>query len=151
MATNHFTANFSNLNLHSHPYHGTNQVSIIYGSSIAIQNFGNGILPTSFGNFLHHYLFHVPSISRNLLSVRQFCLDNSVFFKFNFFGFLVNDLCTQEIHLRGPIKDGLYVLLSYAPAMIPFIKQALIGEWTSQQIWHSRLGHPSLHITSFTI
>ncbi|KAF5452112.1 hypothetical protein F2P56_027145 [Juglans regia] len=51
-ATNHFTADFSNLNLDSTPYQGTDQVSIGVGSSIPIQNVGSAHIntPNGFAN-----------------------------------------------------------------------------------------------------
>lgn len=107
VATNHFTVDFSNLNLDSHPYHGIDQISIGDGSSISIRHSSTRILPTPSGNFLLCHLFHVSSISCNLLYVHQFCLDNSVSFEFNSSGFLVKDLRTQKVLLRGPVKDGL--------------------------------------------
>ncbi|KAF5460124.1 hypothetical protein F2P56_020015 [Juglans regia] len=48
-ATNHFTADFSRLNLESSPYQGMDHVSIGDGSSIPIQNSGTGILQTPSG------------------------------------------------------------------------------------------------------
>lgn len=150
-AINHFTADFSNLSLGSSPYQGTDQVCIGDGSSLPIQHSCNGILPTPHGNFLLRHLLHVPSISHNLLSVHQFCLDNNVFFEFNSSDFFVKDLRTQAVLLYGPVKEGLYVLPDDAQAVSNPSKQALIGERTSSQIWHSWLGHPSPRIIAFTI
>ncbi|KAA8515355.1 hypothetical protein F0562_018415 [Nyssa sinensis] len=130
-ATNHFTSNFSTLNLDSHPYQGTDQVCIGDGSSLPIQHSGTGILPTPSGNYLLRHLFYVPAISRNLLSVRQFCCDNNVYFQFNSTGFVVNDMRTQTVFLRGLVKDGLYVLPTDAHAVASIPKQAHIGERTS--------------------
>lgn len=59
------------------------------GSSLPIQNVGSAQWSAPSGKFLLTHLLHVPMISHNLLSVRQFCLDNDVFFEFYFGFFLV--------------------------------------------------------------
>lgn len=141
--------------MESTPYARPNQVSIGDGSSLPIQNTGTGLLPTPTSKFLLHHLIHVSSISKNLLFVRQFCHDNSIFFEFNSSGFLVKDLHTQEVLLQGPVNKGLYVLPSHdeliSKSTNSIQHQALIREKTTPQIWHSRLGHLSPRVTSFTI
>lgn len=107
---NYFTSDFSNLNLDSTTYQGSDQVSIGDGSTLPIQHIGTAHLNSSSGKFLISQLLHVPSITRNLLSVRSFCLDNSVFFEFHSIFFFVNDLHTRAALLQGHVKDGLYEL-----------------------------------------
>ncbi|KAF5466071.1 hypothetical protein F2P56_016028 [Juglans regia] len=149
-ATHHFTADINNLNVDSSVYQGSDQVSIGDGSSIPIQHVGSASFSSNTGNFLLTNLLHVPSISRNLLSVRQFCQDNNVIFEFHSSFFLVKDACTQETLLQGPVEDGLYVFHAAAVPSSPSPK-VFSAVRTSAQLWHSRLGHPSSRTTSLIL
>jgi hypothetical protein len=79
-------------------------------------------------------------ICKNLLSVRQFALDNSVFFEFHYSHFAIKDSQTGITLRQGRIKDGLYQLLPSSRSSS--IIKALVGERTSPASWHKRLGHP---------
>ncbi|KAF5442908.1 hypothetical protein F2P56_035516 [Juglans regia] len=135
-ATHHFTPDYNNLNLDSVSYQGSDQVSIGDGSSLPIQNIGTAQLHSSTGNFLLTQLLHVPSISKNLLSVRQFCQDNNVFFKFHCDHFVVKDSRTRVTLLQGPV-EGLYVFPSSAAATASSsLPQALLTTKTTNHLWH---------------
>ncbi|KAF5482597.1 hypothetical protein F2P56_003155 [Juglans regia] len=152
-ATHHFTADLAYLNLDSTPYQGSDQVSIGDGSTLPIQHSGSAHLHSPSGKFILHNLLHVPSISRNLLSVRQFCLDNHVYFEFHSHFFLVKDSATQAVRLKGLVEDGLYTLPSTITASqspsTSTPKAFLVS--TSPTQWHERLGHPSTRVTNLTI
>ncbi|KAF5458503.1 hypothetical protein F2P56_022526 [Juglans regia] len=155
-ATNHFTSNFSNLNLDSNSYQGSDQVSISDGSTLPIHNIGYGQIHSSSHKFLLSQLLHVPSITRNLLSIRQFCAYNFVFFKFHFEFFFVKDLCSRKLLLQGHVRNGLYELPSNVMATPPlhglnWSPTTLLGERISPQTWHNILGHPLQRTTSLTI
>nr|KYP46481.1 hypothetical protein KK1_031937 [Cajanus cajan] len=51
----------------------------------------------------------VPSITKNLLSVSQFCRDNQVFFEFHANTCHVKQEHTKETLLEGKFSKGLYV------------------------------------------
>lgn len=85
------TTDFSNLTMNSQPYSGDEQVKIGNGFAMPIQNFGDSILPSSSCPLSFLNLLHVPSLVKNLISVRQFCSDNSVFLEFHSDFFVVND------------------------------------------------------------
>jgi len=54
-------------------------------------------------------LLHLPSISKNLLSVSQFARDNSVFFELHPHFCLVKSQATNKVLLQGVVgADGLY-------------------------------------------
>lgn len=148
-ASHHFIADLQNLNWGSSTYQGHEQVSINDGSSLPIHHVGSAQLDSNTGKFLLNQLLHVPSISHNLLSVRQFYCDNSVFFEFHFSLFFVKDSCTQEILLQGHIEDGLYVL-RFDEEPLYVSPQAFLGTHTTTQLWHSSLGHPSPRMTSLS-
>ncbi|KAF5469302.1 hypothetical protein F2P56_013386, partial [Juglans regia] len=132
-ATHHFTADPNNLTMDSMSYQGPDQVSIGDGSTLPIHNIGSSHMTTPTGNFSLNSILHVPSISRNLLSVRQFCHDNNVFFEFHSNFFLVKDSCSRETLLRGLVEDGLYALPIASQPSLHKSPQALISTRTSPQ------------------
>ncbi|KAF5480595.1 hypothetical protein F2P56_001331 [Juglans regia] len=127
-ATNHLTSDLSHLNLSSAPYGGTHKIRVGDGSALPISNIGDSILSTSSHSFLLKKLLHVPNITKNLISVRQFCFDNSVFFEFHSSFFVVNDSKMRTPLLHGPTHDGLYSFPSSKTSSSP---QALVGERAS--------------------
>jgi hypothetical protein len=99
-------------------------------------------LPTAKHNFSLHSLLHVPKIQKNLISLHKFTHDNNVFVEFYPKYFRVKDLLTRKL-LQGPSKDGLYPWPLIAFVSTP---QAFLGERTSVNQWHHRLGHPALQV-----
>ena len=91
--------------------------------------------------FKLHNLLHVPSITKNLLSVSQFVKDNLVFFEFHPYMCLVKSQGTNRVHLQGVVSvDGLYsfhnlklqdhlsMLLSSSD---PFVGSAIVSSLSS--------------------
>ncbi|KAK4272007.1 hypothetical protein QN277_020616 [Acacia crassicarpa] len=107
-ATHHMTNNFSNLNLRSNPYQGQDTVTISNGAHMSITHHGSSTLHTTSGNFLLSNVLHIPEITKNLLSVHQFCRDNNVFFEFHSGYFCVKDERTKQLLLQGPSLKHLY-------------------------------------------
>jgi len=99
------------------------------GSGMHISHIGSASLTLSRQNFILNQLLRVPLICKNLLSVRQFALDNSVFFEFHSSHFVIKDSQTRITLHQGRIKDGLYQLIPSSSSSS--IKQALVGECTS--------------------
>ncbi|KAB1213363.1 Retrovirus-related Pol polyprotein from transposon TNT 1-94 [Morella rubra] len=147
-ATNHMTNDFSNLTIQPSEYFGEDQVWVGDGSALPIHHIGNTNLPTPHDNLLLHNLSHVPLLTKNLLSVRQFCEDNMVFFEFHSSFFCVKDLRTGKILLQGLTSNGLYTLPASGTSVLAShsTPQVSVGERTSPSHWHQRLGHPSLSI-----
>jgi hypothetical protein len=79
----------------------------------------------------------VPSITRNLLPVRKFAIDNHVFFEFHPHFLLVKDLATRATLIRGWCQDGIYML------NLPSLHTALQNSRVSKTQWYYRLGHAS--------
>ncbi|XP_016195998.1 uncharacterized protein LOC107637061 [Arachis ipaensis] len=108
-ASHHITFDQSNLNTGSE-YDGSQQVYGGNGQGMKITHVGNSILHASLSNrpFRMQNLLHVPNISKNLISVAKFALDNYVFFEF--WPYLCNVKCqiTRQVLLQGLLKDGLY-------------------------------------------
>jgi len=95
--THHLTNNLQNLNISFEEYSKQDQIHIGNGTSPSISYSGSASLSFSRRKFLLKQLLHVPNICKNLIYVRQFALDNDVFFEFHS-SFLT-------------IKDGLYHLV----------------------------------------
>lgn len=63
-ATNHITNDLNNFSFYE-PYQGSDQVQVGNGSSLSIQNTGQGILPTPTFPFQLKNVLHVPEIASN--------------------------------------------------------------------------------------
>jgi hypothetical protein len=141
-ATHHVTNELQHLYLSTEDYHGQDQIHVGDGTGLPITHIGSPSLILTRHQFLLKQLLHVPLICKNLLSVRKFALNNSIFFEFHSSYFVIKD-CQIGITLhQGLIKDGLYQL--HPSSSSSSIKQALVGERTSTDHWHKRLGHLAL-------
>jgi hypothetical protein len=66
------------------PYHGHDKIYIANGAGMHISHIGQASLPTHTSKQLHlTNVLHVPSVTRNLLSVRKITRDNNVFAEFH--------------------------------------------------------------------
>jgi hypothetical protein len=145
-ATHHLTGHLQNLNLAQEEYHGQDQIRIGDGTGLNISHTGTASLPLSRRKFILQQILHIPSICKNLMSVRKFALDNSVFFEFHASYFLIKDKQTRLLLHHGHLKDGLYQLLPSPSSSSSSINQALVGERTTPVSWHKLLGHPAFRI-----
>ena len=143
-ASHHLTPDFSNLNMSSKSYSGTDQITIGNGQGLPISHIGNASLSTPNHSFSLKHVLYVPNACKNLLSVSQFAKDNSVFFEFYANFFFIKDLTTGRILHHGPLRQGLYPLFSRSCPTTP--SHALLGERTSAANWYLRLGHPNFRI-----
>ena len=152
-ASNHFTNDLNNLNTYQ-PYLGTDQVTVGNGSTLPILHTGNGILPTPTVPFTLNNLFHVPSISSNLLSVHQFIVDNKCTITLDVDIFVIQDKLTKKVLYKGGFSHGLYHLPASASSSLPASTSSLSSPPVClhcstedsahhASLWHSRLGHPS--------
>jgi hypothetical protein len=148
-ATHHLTNNLQNLNISSEEFSGQDQIRISNGIGLSISHSGSAALSFSRRNFLLKQLLYVPNICKNLLSVRQFALDNDIFFEFHSCFLTIKDRKTRLPVHHGQLKDGLYHLLP--PQVSSSQSQALVGERTSPHSWHHRLGHPALRTVNFVL
>ena len=103
---------------HNKPLFSPHFVTVGNGSSIPITRFGNSRLYTNDTSFLLKDVLLVPSLIRNLLSVRKFTRDNSCTIEFDAFGFSVKDLLTRIEIIRCDSDGDLYtVTLSPSPPL----------------------------------
>jgi hypothetical protein len=91
--------------------------------------------PTSHPLYLCNVLV-APNIVKNLVSVHKSTTDNSVYAKFDPFGFSVKDLPNKIKILRSNSSGALYLVLPTTTSH----PQALLV--IDPVLWHRRLGHP---------
>jgi hypothetical protein len=92
-ASSHMTSDDGILlsrHLPSHP-----SITVGNGASLLVTHCGSSALRTDSSTFHLNNVLVVPSLIHNLLSVRQFTLDNSCSIEFDAFGFSVKDIRTD--------------------------------------------------------
>jgi histone deacetylase 1/2 len=142
-ATDHLTHELSKLNSRE-SYTGPDQVRTADGSGMRISHVGQASLLSLTSkriNLLN--VLRVPSVTRNLLSVKKLTLDNDVFVEFHPFHFFVKDRVTRDVLLRGRSRHGLYVLDAPATPTVAQVSQVFTGVRVAPSQWHARLGHPA--------
>lgn len=157
-ASNHLTPEADKIN-NKTDYMGKEHMIIGDGSSLKIAHIGTGFLDTTYSSpLLLNDLLHVPTITKNLISVSKLTSDNNVSIEFFPHFCSVKDLETGKEVLRGTLEGGLYRLdpipskkhvyathLSQTQSSQPSRTQSIVD------IWHKRLGHPSKNILSLVL
>jgi histone deacetylase 1/2 len=138
-AMDHLTNNLDKLTMREQ-YRGKDHVQTANGKGMRITHIGQSIIPTLSHSLHLKNILHVPSVTRNLLSVKKLTSDNNVFFKFHPLYFLIKDRESREVLLRGGCRGGFYNLDDST------IKQVFSSVKVSRDQWHSRLGHPATPI-----
>lgn len=111
-ATNHITSNLNNLSFHT-PYHGADKVTIDNGKKLPITHIDTSPLQTlPQSNFVLYVpnILHVPSMTKNLLSVSQLTRQHNVIAEFHSNVCFIKDKTSGLVLLQGRLKDGLYRL-----------------------------------------
>jgi hypothetical protein len=106
-ATDHITGALNKLTVH-YKYNGRDRVHTTDGNGMQISHIGHVVLHTPSSPLHLKNILHVPSASKNMLSVHRLTLDNHVFLEFHPFFFLIKDLVTRRILFKGPYHGGLY-------------------------------------------
>jgi hypothetical protein len=134
-ATDHLTSELARLHSQE-PYHGIDRVHTADWSGMRISHIGQASLPTYTSRNLHLCnVLCVPSVTRNLLSIKKFTRDNNVSVEFHLFDVFVKGRATKEVLLRGHCHHGLYALDA------PTVSQVFVGVRVSSSLWHSSLDH----------
>ena len=140
-ATHHITNSLQNLDI-AQDYTGGDEVNIGNATSISIRHTGSSQYKTLSGIFRLKNLLHVPEITRNLLSVHQFTLDNGVYLEFHPYDVYVKDRQMGRFLFKGFLKDGQYALpLKSARSTSVANISAFSAMKVPLSTWHSRLGH----------
>ncbi|KAM1789190.1 hypothetical protein ACFX11_039377 [Malus domestica] len=158
-ATNHMTADLSNLSLAS-PYPTSETIQTANGEGLPVSHIGSTVLPVSKMNSVHliklNSVIYVPKLTHNLLSVHRLCLDNNCWLIFDAFCFWIQDKATGRIFYKGKCSNGLYPIpclsaTSHSTRSAPFQAKAFLGQHIHSSTWHNRLGHPSNNIVSLML
>lgn len=131
-AIHHETPDFASLS-HFEEYHGPNQLHMGNGKDFPIQHTGSTSINSLSHPFYLHNIFHVPQITKPLISVQKSAQDNNVFFEFHPTSFSVKDQETRKTILYAQTTNGLYCLDN--PPSTHLMESA------TPQTWHHRLGH----------
>jgi hypothetical protein len=87
----------------------------------------------------------VPDIKKKLLSVSQFTRVNNCYFLFYPWGFLLKDMKTKQVILKGSMADGLYPINL---RQLPHHSFSFLANKVPGSLWHARLGHPHSQVIS---
>ena len=141
-ASHHVTFDPRNI-LDSTSYDGPDEIIIGNGKGLNITRIGSSSLPSSLTSpFILRDVLCIPSISRNIISIAKFNKQNSTSIELFPDFFLIKDLTTGKVLLRGPNEDDTYEWPCLLPISLPR-KQAMMGVKNSSNLWHRRLGHPN--------
>lgn len=138
VGTHHVTSDLFKLNVHVADYNSDEQLHVGDGSNVSISHMGSSSFSTPHSTFILNKILCVPSFQMNLLSVRQLCLDNNIYFEFYSYSFCIKDRSMGTILLQGTTSNGPY---SFKPSFAP---PSSYTNSLSIPMWHHRLGHPSI-------
>lgn len=91
-------------------YGGNTTVVVGNGSELDISHIGCSYLSSSHGLLKLDNILCVPDIAKNLVSVSKLARDNNFYIEFHAGFCLVKDKASDQVVLRGTLKDGLYCL-----------------------------------------
>jgi hypothetical protein len=111
-------------------------ITIGNNSSIPFSCTCHSFIQSPNAKFLLHNILVAPSLIKNLISVRQFIVDNNVYVEFDPFGLSVKDLKTTPVLARYNSLGDLYPLHG-APTSTSHAVLASID------LWHRLPGHPN--------
>lgn len=108
-ATSHITVIPENIQ-HLRAFNGNNYIFTADGSPLLISQSGRSIFKSENRSFILKDLLLVPTVTRNLLSVNKFCIDNDVSLRFDSQKVQVRDRATDDLLIEGTVNDGSYEL-----------------------------------------
>jgi hypothetical protein len=136
-AETHMTSNSGNLCSSHFPSFSTpSNIVVGNGPLLPVTHTDSVTFPATCGPLHLNNVLVSPHLIKNLISVRQFTIENRCSIEFDPSGFSVKDLKTQNVIVRCNSSGPLYPLLSSV-----FRPLALTGGVSSSTLWHRRLGH----------
>ena len=111
--------------------------------TLALSPFPLYLPPLLFTNVLH-----VPTMSKNLISVSALCVNNLVNVMFFYSFFQVQDFRSGLTLVRRKRRDGVYYWSKFVPlwSSTLVLSSSVQSSFSAINMWHSHLGHPFLHI-----
>ena len=138
-ATDHITSDLEKLTVRER-YTGGDQIHTANGSGMSIDHIGYATISTPDRNLHLKDVLHVPEATKDLISASKLALDNNTIVEIHPHFFLIKDLETRKVLLRGRGRRGLYPVKhtggNVQKHVLNVTKPPL--DW-----WHRRLGHPS--------
>ena len=120
-----------------HSYLVNDYVMVVNGNELQISGIGQVSLPAT--DITLNNVLIVPHIKKKLLSISQLTKEHNCYFIFYPWGFLLKDMGTKEVLLKGSMADGLY------PIQLRQHLSSLVGLLSTKalsNLWYARLGHP---------
>ena len=135
------------------PFNGTLGVYVGNGDSLHISHVGNSSIHLGTKSLSLNDILVVPQLKENLVSIAKLTKDNNCVFACFSWGYVIKDLATGVILLKGPVKDNLYPIpahaLSTSLRKFSCNNATFVAHTTKAapcSTWHRRLGHPGSKI-----
>lgn len=106
--------------------------SVGIGASLPISSVGRASFSTSSRSFCLYDVLHVSGLSASLVSIQRYATNNPVFLEFHPSFFVVKDLATKEVPLKGTNSRGLYSLHVSCSSPTTFLSARV-----SLFVWHN--------------
>jgi hypothetical protein len=108
-ATYHITGELEKLDV-KNKYACVDQVHTVSGSGMNISHIRHSVIPTPSRNLTLKNILHIPEADKSLLFIHRFTTDNHASLEYFLNFFLVKDLDTRRMLLKGRCHHGLYPL-----------------------------------------
>jgi transposase InsO family protein len=131
-ASSHMTSHDGTLS-HSSTPQFPSPTSIVVGNGSLLPVTATG--KAQLGPLILNNVLVSPSLIKNLISVRQFTIDNHCSVEFDPYGCSVKDLLSRNVIIRCNSSGPLY------PLQLP-VAHSLVASAAPSHLWHRRLGHP---------
>jgi hypothetical protein len=143
-ATNHVTSELEKLTIHD-KYRGNDEIHTASGACMNISRIGHSVVKTPIHNLMWKNVLYTPKATKNLISVHKLAANNYAFLEYHPDFSVIKDRAMRKPLLRGRCHNSLYPLpvksLKFAHGVFkPYL-----------EIWHNRLGHPSIPIVERVI
>lgn len=141
-ATDHVTRNPSDIHLHG-PVLVTPSVQITNGNQIPLMHSSSSKFSVGSSRLLLKNILHVPTMKRNLLSIKKLCDDNGLSVTFDSSCVFVKDWKTNEQLITRGVADGLYQLELGNKSLLSIN----LGIKVPVSTWHAQLKHYNERMT----
>jgi hypothetical protein len=137
--TDHITGELEKLAVRN-KYQGGDQIHTANGGGMEISHIGHNTTYTPHRPIYLNNILYVPRTTKNLVSIHRLTSDNSISIEFHHFFFVIKDLRTKNILLKGRCVGSVY------PLPIHTIKQVCHAARSSINTWHNHLAHASARV-----
>ena len=89
-------------------FYDLTKLSVSDSCLLPVKQVGKAFLHTGSRSLLLSLIYHVPNLTRNLISIAQLCHKNSCAIDFNGSSFSLKDKQTGKVLLKADSSHGLY-------------------------------------------